>query len=386
MRILHTSDWHLGRTLHKTSLRAAQESAMDQIVAIAADHEVDLVVVSGDVFDHAVPSAEALELLEDTLSRLLGIAATVVTAGNHDSLRRLGYGSRLFNDRLFLRTRLEEIGQPLCFSDEYGPVHVYPVPYLHPDTARHVLAADEEVPGTHAGVMAAAMDRVNADRARNPEPVRTVVLAHAWVMGGGVTDSERDISVGGLGTVPADLFCGIDYVALGHLHRPQEISAPDQHTRLRYSGSPLRYSFSEAAQDKTVTIVELGPGGVTDVQEVGIVQPRAMANLRGLMAELLDPQEFAEHLDSWVSVAVTDDRRPSQMWPRIQQRFPHALLVRHEPAGGSIDARPGLRAAEEKPSEVAGDFVKFVTNGEIEAGEAQAFDRAVQDVREQESA
>ena len=113
MRILHTSDWHLGRTLHKTSLRAAQESAMDQIVAIAADHEVDLVVVSGDVFDHAVPSAEALELLEDTLSRLLGIAATVVTAGNHDSLRRLGCGSRLFNDRLFLRTRLGDRTAPV---------------------------------------------------------------------------------------------------------------------------------------------------------------------------------------------------------------------------------------------------------------------------------
>ncbi len=126
--------------------------------------------------------------------------------------------------------------------------------------------------------------------------------------------------------------------------------------------------------------------GVVDVQEVGIVQPRAMANLRGLMAELLDPEVFAEHLDSWVSVTVTDDRRPSQMWPRIQQRFPHALLVRHEPACGSVDARPGLRSVEEKPSEVAGDFVKFVTNGEIEVGEAQAFDRAVQDVRAQESA
>jgi len=385
MRILHTSDWHLGRTLHKVSLVDAQRSAMEQIVRIAEDEGVDLVVVSGDVFDHAVPSAEALELLESTLSRLVGIAPTVVTAGNHDSLRRLGYGSRLFTERLFLRTRLDEIGRALTFADEHGQVRVYPIPYLHPDTARHVLVdgPDQELPATHMAVMTAAMRKVREDLASAGES-RSVVLAHAWVAGAAATDSERDIAVGGLGTVASDVFTGVDYVALGHLHRPQEPSSPRPGTYLRYSGSPLRYSFSEAAQEKSVSIVELDAQGVRSVRERSIDQPRAMANLRGLMAELLDPQEFVEAVDAWVSVTVIDDRRPTQMWPRIQQRFPHALLVRHEPAGG-IRSASGGSVREQKPSEVAGEFVKYVTNGEIRPDEARAFDDAVQTVRSQEA-
>lgn len=382
MRILHTSDWHLGRTLHKVALQDAQRAAMAEICRVAADENVDLVVVSGDVFDHAVPSAEALELLEDTLSALLAIAPAVVTAGNHDSLRRLGYGSRLFTERLFLRTRAEEVGRGIDFPDEAGVVRVYPIPYLHPDTARYTLAeGGEPLPATHAAVLRAAMDRVRADLADRPDAPRTVVLAHAWVAGGGVSDSERDISIGGLGTVSSDVFDGVDYVALGHLHRPQEVRAAAPSTRLRYSGSPLRYSFSEAEQDKSVSIVDLGSHGVTGVREVPITQPRAMANLRGLIAELLDPSLFAEHADAWVSVTVTDDRRPPQMWPRVQERFPHALLVRHEPVGGTVRALPEAGGAQQKPSEVAGEFVKYVTNGEIDAGEAAAFDAAVQAVR-----
>ncbi len=385
MRILHTSDWHLGRTLHKVPLADAQRSAMDQIVRIADDERVDLVVVSGDVFDHAVPSAEALELLESALSRLVAIAPTVVTAGNHDSLRRLGYGSRLFTERLFLRTRVDEVGQAITFADEHGQVRVYPIPYLHPDTARHLLTEgpDEQLPATHMAVMEAAMRRVRRDQA-SAGPSRTVVLAHAWVAGAAATDSERDISVGGLGTVSSDVFAGVDYVALGHLHRPQEPSSPHPGTRLRYSGSPLRYSFSEAEQDKSVSIVELDAEGVGSVRELPITQPRAMVNVRGLMAELLDPEEFVDAVDAWASVTVLDDRRPSQMWPRIQQRFPHALLVRHEPAGG-IRTVSGGPTREQKPSEVADDFVKYVTNGEIRPDEARAFDDAVQSVRAQES-
>lgn len=386
MRILHTSDWHLGRTLHKVPLGDAQRAAMTQIAQIAGDEEVDLVVVSGDVFDHAVPSAEALELLEDTLTALVRIAPTVVTAGNHDSLRRLGYGSRLFTERLHLHTRTEDVGLGLSFADEHGPVRVYPIPYLHPDTARYTLAeGDEPLPAAHTAVLRVAMDRVLADLAQYPQDARSVVLAHAWVAGGSASESERDVSVGGLGTAPAHVFDGVDYVALGHLHRPQEVRGGD-HQRIRYSGSPLRYSFSEAGHDKSVCIVELGADGVAGITDVPIRQPRPMANLRGLMDELLDPALFGEHVDSWVSVSVIDDRRPARMWPRIQQRFPHALLVRHEPAEAPSRRAPEVRGRQQKPVEVVGDFVKYVTNGEIDPGETAAFDAAVQAVREQESA
>jgi exonuclease SbcD len=385
MRILHTSDWHLGRTLHKVSLVEAQQAAMQQMAGIAREEAVDLVVVSGDVFDHAVPSAEALELLEGTLAELLTVAPVVITAGNHDSLRRLGYGSRLFTERLFLRTRPEDVGSGISLQDRHGPVRVYPIPYLHPDTARYVLGSIEEpLAPSHAAVLGNAMDRVREDLAHHPG-ARSVVLAHAWVAGGGGSDSERDISIGGLGTVPCQVFAGVDYVALGHLHGPQEPQSVGS-TRLRYSGSPLRYSFSEAGQTKSVSIVELGASGVHDIRERAIDQPRGMARLAGLMDELLDPALHGDDLRSWVSIVVTDDRRPSAMWARLQERFPHVLQIRHEPVSGFATAAPTGRSVEQKPLEVAGEFVEYVTNGPIEPAESEAFDRAVQVVREGEHA
>jgi len=379
MRILHTSDWHIGRTLHKVPMLDAQRTALQQICTVAADEDVDLVVVAGDVFDHAVPSADALEVLEETLATLLLIAPVVVTAGNHDSLRRLGYGSRLFSEGLHVCTRVGDVGRALVFGD----VRVYPLPYLHPDTARVDLqAADEPLAATHHAVMSAAMQRVHADLAEHPG-AGSVVVAHAWVAGADTSDSERDVSVGGLGTIPPAVFEGVDYVALGHLHGPQEPRRVGS-TRLRYSGSPLRYSFSEASQEKSVTIVDLGPDGVTDLWTVPIAQPRGMVVLRGLIDELLDPALHADHVQDWVSAVVTDDRRPSQMWPRLQERFGNLLQVRHEPSTGFVHDRPAAVGSEQKPLEVAGDFVEYVTNGQINPQESAAFEQAVQTVRGRE--
>ncbi len=379
MRILHTSDWHLGRTLHKQSLAQAQESAMAHLCEVAQRERVDLVVVSGDVFDHAVPSADALELFERTAAGLLQVAPVVVTAGNHDSLRRLGYGASLFARGLHLCTRAEDAGRAVVFGD----VRVYPIPYLHPETARVSLASVEEpLPGTHTAVLAEAMDRVRADLAEHPGS-RSVVLAHAWVTGGATSDSERDLAVGGLGTVAASVFDGVDYVALGHLHRPQEVRHAGR-TRLRYSGSPLRYSFSEADDAKSVTIVDLDGDGVAGVRDVEVPQPRPMRNLRGLLAELLDPDLHPPGDEAWISAVVTDDRRPERYWQRLQEHFPHLLHVRHEPAGGFTGAGPAAVRREQKPLEVAADFVEYVTNGPIEAAESAAFDLAVQAVRGRE--
>ncbi len=378
MRILHTSDWHLGRTLHKVSLAEAQEEAMRQIGLIASDEDVDLIVVAGDVFDHAIPSADALDLLERTLASLLTVAPVVVTAGNHDSLRRLGYGSSLFTAGLHVCTTIEQIDRPVVLDD----VRVYPIPYLHPDGARVDLRPEDPLPATHHAVLTEAMDRVRADLAAHPG-VRSVVLAHAWVAGGGTSDSERDVSVGGLGVVSPAVFDGVDYVALGHLHRPQDVRSGSG-TRLRYCGSPLRYSFSEADDVKTVSIVDLDDTGVT-VREVAVPQPRPMRVLRGLLAELLDPELHTDATHAWVSAVVTDDRRPSQMWPRMQERFPHLLALRHEPTR-IIDLRERPVAAEQKPLEVAADFVEYVTNGPIEPGESDAFDAAVQILRGREQA
>ncbi|MFZ0324437.1 MAG: exonuclease SbcCD subunit D [Actinomycetes bacterium] len=397
MRLLHTSDWHLGRTLHNESLFDAQQAAMNQIVEIVDTQGIDAVLVSGDIFDRAVPPVESVTLLAETLRQLTARVPVVVISGNHDSAVRLGFGSRLFANPLHLRTGTSDIGHPVELADAEGTVLVYPVPFLDPDAARHSLGGvDVPLERSHEAVLSVAMGRVRADlRSRRsavgPGP-RSVVMAHAFVVGGQLaasqairSDSERDIRVGGTDSVPADLFAGVDYVALGHLHGAQQSYLPDpaaaSGTVLRYSGSPLRYSFSEARQTKSVTVVDVEAEGPIAVSTVALTQPRDMAVLVGPIDELLDPQQHEEVTSCWAQVTVTDPGRPEQMVPRLRERFPHALVVRHVPASGPLLTSGGGQGAEAlDPLEVAESFVRYVTGADATPAELDVFRSAYESV------
>ncbi len=398
MRILHTSDWHLGRSLHEVDLHGAQADALEAIAVIAEREQVDCVVVAGDVFDRAIPPVESVRLLESALGRLRAIAPVVVTAGNHDSTARLGYGSSLFVEGLHLVTDPASVGTPVQLADEHGPVLVYPLPYLDPDAVRSVLAPGRgddahALPRSHEAVLAAAMDRVRADLSRRRDDhgvdtVRSVVVAHAFVVGGRAVDSERDIRVGGIETVPSEVFSGIDYVALGHLHGPQEPRSHGGSGRLRYSGSPLRYSFSEAEQAKSVTIVDLDRSGSTTVRSVPIPQPREMARISGTMGELLSDKVAGRLAEHWLQVTVTDEVRPVEMLSRLRARFPHALVLQHHPAraGHGVSAKHDGEAVCADPLEVMAAFVLEVTGGQASPAEAavlrQAYEAVVHAGRE----
>src|SRR5918992_1647454 len=247
MRLLHTSDWHIGRSLHGADLLREQEEVLSGLVDVVVAESVDVVVVAGDVYDRAVPSADATGVLDRVIGRLLRAgAAVVLTPGNHDSARRLGTFSGLLSAAgLHVRATTAGLDEPVLLRDEHGEVAVYGLPYLEPEIARHELGGGgrgNSTARTHEAVLTEAMDRVRRDLFLRPD-TRAVVLAHAFVGGGVPSDSERDICVGGVDLVPAPVFDGVDYVALGHLHRPQTITP-----RLRYSGSPLAYSFGEAGQ------------------------------------------------------------------------------------------------------------------------------------------
>src|SRR5580693_484381 len=244
MRMLHTSDWHLGRSLHRADLRAAQAAFLDHLVSVVQAEKVEVVLVAGDVYDRAVPPVDAVELCEDALLRLHATGARIVLiSGNHDSARRLGFGSGLLDQAgVHLRTRIGALARPVLLEDAHGPVAVYGVPYAEPDAVRGELP--DAVTPRHSGVLGFAVRGIHADAdARGVR--RRVVMAHGWVTGGAASESERDITVGGVGQVPAELFAGFGYVALGHLHGQQTV-AP----QMRYSGSPLPYSFSEASHRK----------------------------------------------------------------------------------------------------------------------------------------
>jgi len=363
MRLLHTSDWHLGRSLHGVDLLDHQAAYLDHLVDVARTEQVDAVVVAGDVYDRAIPPVEAVTLLSETLARLAEHTTVVVTSGNHDSATRLGFGSALMRERVRLRTRVASLAEPV----EVGDALVYGLPYLDPDVCRAELAPCAPdgtrtlLARSHEAVTSAAMERVRADVAarRGGERRRVVVAAHAFVVGGRVSESERDIRVGGVDHVPADVFAGADYVALGHLHGPQVVNGPAG-TVMRYSGSPLAYSFSEQHHTKSSVLVDLS-GDVPVTTLVDAPVARRMADVTGTLDDLLGARG-EPHVDDWVRVTVTDAVRPVDLFRRVRERFAHALVVQHRPdRPDDASSRPVLVTAAADPVEVAADFVAHVT-------------------------
>lgn len=379
MRFLHTSDWHLGRTLHGVDLLDAQRAVLDQIRQVVTDPPdgipIEAVIVAGDIYDRAVPPVEAVTLFSDTLAELTAHTTVIVTAGNHDSAIRLGFGSGLFTDRLRLRTDLATIAEPVLVGTGSNQVAVYPLPYLDPDVARTVLSDSvEPLHRSHQAVMTAALDQVRADLASRPG-TRSIVVAHAFVVGGAPSESERSIVVGGVDCVAADTFHGVDYVALGHLHGAQQPHSTAG-TVLAYSGSPLRYSFSELNHTKSITLVDLAADGSVQLRRITLKQPREMVDLAGTLSELLAGTEYS---DDWVRLTITDRVRPDQLFDRVKARFPHALQVLHAPQG-SIPAgtAPGTATADRNPLELGGDFIRHVTGTDACATELALFEQAYQ--------
>jgi exonuclease SbcD len=338
MRILHTSDWHLGRSFHRVGMLDAQAVFVDHLLDVVAQEQVDLVVVAGDVYDRALPPVDAVELADETFARLSASRATVVvSSGNHDSPARLGFNARLADAAgVHLRTRWQDVGRPVVLGDEHGEVRVHAIPYLEPDAVRAPWTLTER---SHEAALTAAMQRVSADLSTHGS--RSVVLAHAFVAGSPdaapamASDSERDISVGGIQIAPTRLFADVSYAALGHLHGAQTLTET-----VRYSGSPLAYSFSEARHTKGSWLVDLGPDGVTSCELVAAPVPRRLASVRGRIDELLSDPAHAAVEDCWLHVTLTDARRPQHAMDRLLARFPHTLMIAFEPASASTGRGP----------------------------------------------
>jgi len=358
MRILHTGDWHLGRTLLGADLLEHQAAFLDWLVDLVRARAIDLVVIAGDVYDRAIPPVDAVRMLSHALERLAESATVVLTPGNHDSAARLGFGAGVMGARVRILAEPAGIATPVLVDDDSGPVAVYGIPYLHPDLTRYALAAvpDEPLARSHQAVVGAAMDRIRADLAGRPG-TRSVVVAHAFVGGTEPSDSEQDIRVGGVDRVAESVFDGVDYVALGHLHGPQRVGAGD---RIRYAGSPLAFSFGERNQQKSVTVVDLDASGTATVELVPAPVPRRLVDVRGTIDEI-ESGVFRAASDAWVRVAVTDSVHPERMYARVKDHFPHALAITHEPADRGERAAARAVTATSDPVEVAADFVSFAT-------------------------
>ncbi|ANN15311.1 exonuclease SbcCD subunit D [Amycolatopsis orientalis] len=329
MKLLHTSDWHIGRTFHGADLLAEQEAVLGHLADLVVAESVDVVLVSGDIYDRAVPSAEAVRVATTALGRLRQAGAQLVmTPGNHDSAPRLGaFAEFAAAGGLHLRATIDGLAEPVLLPDGHGEVALYGIPYLEPEPARHALGVPEA--RGHTGVLTEAMRRIRADLATRPSGTRSVVLAHAFVTGGEPTESERTIAVGGVEQVPGSVFDGVDYVALGHLHGPQTLAE-----HLRYSGSPLAYSFSETRQRKSVWLVDLDAEGLAEVRRHELPVPRQLATLRGELADLLADPEHDGLTEHFLSFTITDRVRPIDAMRKLRERFPHAVHLDWQPEGG----------------------------------------------------
>jgi len=332
-----------------THQAAFLDHLLDQIEA----SDVDLVVVSGDIYDRALPPVDAVALADDAFARLAASRARVViTSGNHDSAQRLGFNARLADAAGFhLRTHLDRVAEPVLIDDEHGPVAVYGIPYLEPDQAKRTW---DLATRSHQAALDEAMRRIRDDLATRPDGTRSVVLAHAFVIGGQASESERDIAVGGVSSVATSVFDGIDYVALGHLHGRHTLT-----DSIRYSGSPLAYSFSEADHLKGSWLVDLDAGGFAAATFVEAPVPRRLARITGSIDDLLSLPTYAAVEDAWIQATLTDPVRPAQAMARLQSRFPHVVALQFAPPA---EAERGVARRLEGRSDhqIALDFVSEV--------------------------
>lgn len=360
MRILHTSDWHIGRSFHGHATLDALRGVLDELVAQVRDHAVDAVIVAGDVFDSAAPAAACYGLLTDALRGLSDTGATViVTSGNHDSAARLGFQSALLRDGIHVVTDPLSVGTPITLDDEHGPVHFYGIPFLEPALVRHLWPHAEL--RSQRAVIEHAMSLVTTDAASRGG--RSVAIAHCFAAGVDATPGvEREIRQGSLDVVQLAAFDGPDYVALGHIHGRQQLSE-----RVRYAGAPLHYSFGEADKPRGSWLIELDAVGFASAEWLDLPVPRRLVTIRGSLDELLAGDAFAHAADAWVCAQYTDATPQTDPMRRLQARFPYCATVVHTPegvrAGDGLTYSTRVRQAR-SDAELVDAFLAHVREGE----------------------
>ena len=379
MKILHTADLHLGRQFNAIPLDADHAAVLDQIVSAIISNDVDVLVIAGDIFDRAAPPASAVRQFNSFLSRVASEtgAAVVMIAGNHDSGDRIASMSIMTDTRrALIRGAISADERPLVLADAHGPVAFTGLPFVYEYAARECFA--DETLQSPEDVLAA---QVSCARRNIPEGARWVVVAHAFVAGASGSDSERPLTrVGGIETVGSAVFDGVNYVALGHLHRPQSVGA----SHIRYSGSPLVFGFDEADCVKSMSLVEIDAAGKSTIEAIPFEPVRSARVLRGKLAELL----LAEPSEDFIKVVLTDDAPVIDGMKRIRQVFPYAceLVYERDERASEIKSLGGRVPAVANPIEVIGDFLEHVRDDRLSEAELEVVASTLGRLREMEDA
>ena len=320
MRILHTSDWHIGRQFHNVSLIADQRHVLDEIVTLIAEQNIDVVLIAGDIYDRSMPPADAVALLDDVIDRIshqLRIPIIMIT-GNHDSAQRLMFGARqLAKSGVHILGKLSKEPQPVILNDAHGEVAFYGIPYADPASVRDALEND-----VHSHEQALQVLTAQIKQHNNPGR-RCVVLSHCFIDGGEASDSERPLSVGGADKVPYELFADFHYTALGHLHGPQYKGKES----IRYSGSILKYSFSEASHNKSVTVVDMNASGECTIDKIPLKPLHDMRIIEGCLDDIIARAKDDPAPNDYVLIRLLDKHALYEPMAKLREVYPNILQL-----------------------------------------------------------
>ena len=375
MKFAHIADLHIGKRVHDFSMLEDQRYILDQMLGIFVEQEVDGVLIAGDVYDKTVPSAEAVQLFDEFITRLAKEKIPVyMISGNHDSAERLSFGAKLFeNSGIFISQVYNGEMKRIELEDQYGPVSVYLLPFLKPATVRHALQR-EDINTYEEGVVA-ALQECEIDRLQ-----RNILVAHQFVTGANRSDSE-ETSVGGLDNVSAEVFEGFDYVALGHIHRPQKMGRET----LRYSGTPLKYSFSEADHKKLVTIVELLEKGNVEISMVPLVPMRDMRKMRGTYMEVTAKESYtAENKMDYLQITLMDEEDVPGALQKLRTVYPNLMRLEYDNKRTRENREVQAVEAQEQKSELElfGEFYELLNNEPMKEEQAEIVEKLIQDLKE----
>jgi exonuclease SbcD len=382
VRFVHTSDWHIGRTLANESLQPDQEHLLDQVFNAVADTNADALIIAGDIFDRAAPRKEAVALFNDFLRRIYSQtrAAIIAIAGNHDAPERIGFNNALQDsDRVLIRGPLSDPSKPLILSDEHGQVAFSALPYAEIFAAREAFA--DQTIAAPADVLVA---QVRAARAHVPLGARWVITAHAFVEGGVLTETERPLTmVGGIETVASGAFDGAHYVALGHLHRAQPAGA----LHIRYCGSWMGFNFDEAGETKSLSLVELNGAGEARVQAVDLSCRRPLLVIIGELQQLLrEGRTWPEgQRQALIKAVLTDEGALLDAMGQLRAVFPHVLQLERQRRQAPQSATRDGAINRQDPHAVVSGFLEAVRGTGPDAGEASIINEVLHDLQREEA-
>lgn len=344
MKFIHTADWHLGKLVHGIYMTEDQRVVLKQFVQLVEKEKPDAVVIAGDLYDRSVPPIDAVNLLDEFLFKINVELKTpvIAIAGNHDSAERLSFGSSWYRyNQFYLTGKLENQFQPIHING----VNFYLVPYAEPGMVRYLL--EDDTIHSHQDAMKAVIGKME-DKLNPNEP--NVFVGHAFVLGGSTCESERTLSVGGSGCVSQDLFAPFSYTALGHLHSPDAI----KHEKIFYSGSLLKYSFSEAKQRKSVSIVEMNDNGSFSIRYESLTPKQDMREIEGHLEELLDPSYYEkEKLDDYLKITLHDEGALIDPINKLRQVYPNVLHLERKVAQADMKKKQHITVGkEDKKSEL----------------------------------